>query len=651
MLDVFRQNTKKLAWTLWLVIAAFVIFLIPGGVRQISQDRQEAAATVGPYEVTFADYQNAFRRLEEQYRDSFGQAYTPELARQLGLQRQALESLVRDKILLAEAERMGIDPTNDEVQKAILAYPIFKDDQGHFVGAQQYLEILKRNRIDPAAFESDVRESLKLTRLTEVLSDTVYVSEAEVERAAREQAERAQIRYLKLQGSDLGAVDVTDDELAAYYAEHAADYRLPERRRIAYLSVNANQIRAQLDVPDTEVRAYYDASPEQFTRQEQVRARHILLFGDGERTPEQARLMLEDLRRRIEAGEDFAALATAVSEDEGSKVRGGDLGFFPRGEMTPAFEEAVFSAPEGALVGPFENTLGTRTGFHLVQVLNKRPGGLEPFEQASNRIRVQLLNERARTASETRARDLYEQLKGQEQVDEAALRSVAEREGMAVEAPEPFGLSDNVPGLGPGSELARAVFELGPGSYGEPARIPAGWAIPVVLEVLEPRMSELAEVKDRVRQDLLARRQNELAAERLRAVRAEIEAGTKGLDQAAAELGVTVAESAEFGQRGTIQGLGPAPEVVAAALALDEGQLGGPYRISDGAVLFAVTARQRFDPVAFAQNQEQTRDQLKSERVNSLLLSLIEQRRVEMKVSYSRKLLETLELDAEQLSG
>ena len=111
-----------------------------------------------------------------------------------------------------------------------------------------------------------------------------------------------------------------------------------------YLLVDKALLRAQLDISDDELRAYYDEHKDDFSREEQVRARHILLRTGGDRTEEQATQEIEKIKARIEGGEDFATVARQVSEDPGSKDKGGDLGYFGRGRMTPEFEKAAFAA-------------------------------------------------------------------------------------------------------------------------------------------------------------------------------------------------------------------------------------------------------------------------------------------------------------------
>jgi len=427
---------------------------------------------------------------------------------------------------------------------------------------------------------------------------------------------------------------VDEDEVAAYFAEHQSDYRIPEERTVSYVSVSTNTVRAGLEVGEEELRAYYDEHPDEFTQEEQVRARHILLFAGQDRTPEQAKKEIEDLKRRIGAGEDFGEVAREVSDDEGSKARGGDLGYFGRGRMTPAFEDAAFAAEPGTLVGPVENTLGNRIGYHLIEVLDHRPGGQQSFEEVENRIRVRLLNELAQKEAESKAQAFAKRLENDPPQDDEALRLLAEAEGVAFETTEPFARTDSPNGLGP--LFSSTAFDLAPGVFSEPVRVPAGWAILVVRQIVDSRLPELAEVEADVRRDLLQKKETAAATARLEELRGSLSAdGGKSLDELATELGVEVVDGGQFAAGGSITGLGRAEEVVDGALALEEGDFGGPIETPQGLVLFQVTAREHFDPAAFAATRETTRQQLADERVNSLLQALIAQRRQDLEVSFS----------------
>ncbi len=650
MHDVFRSNLKRLTPFLWLVIVAFVMIEYSVFARNRNVQRQgpdATAASVLGRSISFREFENAYRQKEQEYRDNFGEQYTPEVAKQLGVARQVMDELLNREVLIAEAERLGLRPTVGELRTRILDYPVFKNDAGGFGGAPGYRRILRRSGLSVDEFERGERELLALQRLLSVIQHSAFVSDAELERAARERAEQAEILYLLLPSNQVGEVPVTDAEVAAQFEANRESYRIPERRRVGYAAINSNQVRAELKIEESELRDYYDANLPEFTRPEQVRARHILLFGDGARTAEQARAELQTVKEKLARGGDFAALARELSEDEATRERGGDLGFFGRGQMTPAFEEAAFSATPGALVGPIENQLGPRVGFHLLEVQEKQSGGTEPFETARNRIEVRLLNERARERSESRARELHIKWKSKKPGDAAALAQLAQQEGVPFEQPEPFGQNEVVPNLGRGGELQRAVFEQSALSWGEPVRVPAGWAIPVVLEVIPARVPGLDEVRDRVRADLVAERQKGVGLERLAAARERISRGETTLDQAAAELGLALVHSGSFGARGTINGLGREPALIHAALALPVGALGAPVGTANGAALFEVLARTQFDPIEFAATKNNLRSELEQQRVNQLQAALIARRRLDGKASYSRRFVETFEDQAE----
>jgi len=142
-------------------------------------------------------------------------------------------------------------------------------------------------------------------------------------------------------------------------------------------------------VTEADVRRYYDENPERMVEPERVHARHLLVRAGDDVPPEERaarRRKAEELRARLAAGGDFAAIAREASDDKGSAERGGDLGWFYRGQMVPAFEKAAFELPLNTLSPLVE----TRFGFHLIEVLEKRPETKLAFEQVRERLRAML---------------------------------------------------------------------------------------------------------------------------------------------------------------------------------------------------------------------------------------------------------------------
>jgi peptidyl-prolyl cis-trans isomerase D len=651
MLKVFRDNLKYLSWILWGVIIIFIAFVFVdfGGGLDSTGAEKGPAARVGDEQITVAEFQRQYRQLEARMRAAWGEQFTPEVARQIRLPMQALDGLVAQRILAGEARRLGLETTDEELRRAILELPVFTDESGGFVGDEEYSAILRANGHTPASFERDLRTELLLQKLNTVLAPTVSVSEARLEEAYRERHESARIRYVQLPPGRYAADSgVTPEEVRGHFAANTERYRLPERRLVEYLLVDLGKLQGTSQAGEAspeELRAYYDAHRDEFAQEERVHARHILLRVDDQRPIEAAEAAMAAIRGRLDAGEDFAAVAGEVSEDPGSKPRGGDLGFFGRGRMLKEFEDAAFAASPGQLVGPVR----TSFGLHLIQVLERRAAGQPEFDEVRGLIQNRLRAERARAAAEAKAKELAARLRSG---GAPGLAAVAQEESAttSLETPPAFAREDLVPGIGRATPFAAAAFELAPGGFSEPVQVPRGWAILGLKEVQPPRLPELAEVEVRVRADLERERQVERATAALARAKAEIEAG-KPFDQAAQELGVEARESEDFGRQDPVRGLGAVPGLAAAALALDEGAIGGPLAAPQGPVLFQVVARQRFSPLDFARDREELRRELEGDEIGRLLQAIVEKRRQELNVTYDRVLLEQFGIMEEGQAG
>ncbi|MCA1651815.1 MAG: peptidylprolyl isomerase [Acidobacteria bacterium] len=136
---------------------------------------------------------------------------------------------------------------------------------------------------------------------------------------------------------------------------------------------------------DAELREFYDKNPNNFKQNEAARASHILIMVDEKADPatnEKARATIDDVLKRARAGEDFATLARQYSQD-GSAAQGGDLGFFTRGQMVPAFDKAAFALKPGEI----SDVVTTQFGHHVIKMAEQRPASTVPFEEASAKIK------------------------------------------------------------------------------------------------------------------------------------------------------------------------------------------------------------------------------------------------------------------------
>jgi peptidyl-prolyl cis-trans isomerase D len=643
MLKVLRENIKYLSWILWVIIGLFVAFIFldfGAGIGGLRGGKLGAAAKVGSHKITLAEFQRTYRRTTDQYRQALGAQFTPEMEKRLAM--QVLDQLVNRQILLGEARRLGLRTSDEELRERILADPTFKDEAGRFVGDELYRSYLLQTGQTVEGFEQQMREDVVLQKVIDALRSNLWVSDKEVERAYRDQVDKAKIRYVLLPADRFAqaAADVPPGELKAYYNAHKAEMRLPEQREAAYLLVETAKLLPQVNADEAAQRRYYEEHKQEYAQDEQVRARQILTQVNDAQTDEQAKAKIEAARRRIQGGEDFAKVAREVSEDPASKASGGDLGYFGRNSQVKEFEDAAFAAEPGKLVGPIQSSLG----YHLLEVTDKRPAGQRSFEEARGEIAGRLASERVREMAESRARDLAQRLQADPPKDPAALEALTKGDPtLSYALTGKIGQGDPVPGIGPSPMFNSAVFGLEKGQVSDPVQVPRGWAVAYLKDVYPPRVPAFAEVEPRLRLIVGRERAQKLATDQL----ARAKASGKSLEQVAQELGVQVKDSAEFGRQG-IPELGMSPELTRAVFALNPGQTGGPVPAGPGAVLFQVTERKQGSPQEFAAQRQATRERLEQDQLQQVLASLIERRRKELNVQYDRDLLKSLGLAGEE---
>ncbi|MBZ0113786.1 MAG: SurA N-terminal domain-containing protein [Thermoanaerobaculia bacterium] len=645
MLKVFRDSMKYLAWILWAVIAVFILFVFVdfGGSMPGAQPNR-SAATVGDQSVSYRELEREHRNLEEDMRSRLGDQYTPELAEQLQLPMQALNRIIDRKVMLAEAERLKLTVSDQELQKYILDLPVFKNGD-KFVGQEAYDRFLRRLNYTPDTFEAEIRNQLLVERLVATLESSLAVSDQAVEKRYREQAERASIRYVALPGTTLRAeAKPTPEELEAYFEAHREDLRIPEERTADYLLVDTRKVRETLEVGDEAIATYFSEHKAEYFEQEQVQARHILI-GTSERTPAEAEALTLELLERIRGGEDFAVIARELSDDPGSKTRGGDLGYFGRGRMVAPFETAAFDAAVGDMVGPVQSQFG----YHIIEVQDHKAEHQRPLEEVRDLISNRLASDLAATRAEEIVRQLHDQLIGETPRTMAELAE--ENEAVETGKTRPFRAEGSILPLGNAPALNPQAFGLEVGGITEPAQAGRGWVVLQLAEILPEHLPEYNEVQGQVRRNVVEEQAAELAVQRLIAAQAEAEGADDLLAAVAEAVGQTVVDSPLFGQGGTIPQLGRATELVKAVFASEEGDYGKPVVQNGKAILYQVSQRHHFSSEELESRRSQLRQQMVNEQLQSVLGALVNRRKDELGVEYDRGLLEDLNILGEPQQG
>jgi len=173
-----------------------------------------------------------------------------------------------------------------------------------------------------------------------------------------------------------------------------ADLTREIQRGMAIQQLIKDNVIQETDVSDAESRAFYDQNANMFKKPEQIQARHILIKVEDDATEAQkaeAHTKIEMVRKKALDGEDFAALASEYSEGP-SSAKGGDLGYFGRGQMVKPFDDAAFALEPGKI----SEIVETQFGYHIIEVTDRQPASVVSYETAQAQIVERLKQEKSR---------------------------------------------------------------------------------------------------------------------------------------------------------------------------------------------------------------------------------------------------------------
>ncbi len=527
-----------------------VLFVI-WGVGAVGGEHVDVVARVHGATISRRTLDRETALLQRRYEEMLRGRWSSDMAHALDLRGQALDRLIEQALVGDEARRLGITVSDAEVIEAITHMPELQEG-GRF--DRNRLESYLRYQRDRGEFEDDLRQNLLFQRVHALVTDGVQVSDTELEERYRLDHEQVSVAFVRIAADDLArATAPSDDELQQYLTQHGDRYRVPLQVRARYVAYRPANFLADAQPTEGEVSEYYELhKDERFTDPEEVKARHILVqipAGANDAAKSAARKKAADLLARAKAGEDFAALASANSDDPGSAKSGGDLGFFPRGRMAPPFEEAAFTLPAGAL----SDVVETPFGLHIIKVEEHRAGGVRPLDTVRDQIVETLRKERALDLARKQA--------------EADRRKIAHGApfaealaGRMIEETPAFAAGPDVPGVGPAKDFNDAALALGEGQVSDLIETEQAIFLLTPFARVESHVPALDELRDRVAADV--RREHGEAAAKERAEKLLERAKEIGLEQAAAESGAKLDDTEPFDRRtGAIPKLGPAPEL------------------------------------------------------------------------------------------
>lgn len=639
MLKLMRDSFQSLRWILLAIVAIFILFTFvdwgAGGMGGTSAAAGAYAARVNGETITFNDYNRALKNYEDMYRQAYGGQFTPEMAQAMGLPKQVLDSLIEQRLIIQEADRLNLTATPQEVRAKLLEIPIFMQD-GKFVGMENYTRYVTGplGYASAAAFEESLARDITLQKMQSAFENSIVVSPKAAEAEYKRMNENAKIRYVLYPAArDAATVTVSEQEIQAHFNANQSKYQHSEQRQVRYLLADVNRLRMQIKPADADLRKRYDANREEYKRPDAARVLHILVKVEPDSAPEvdaAAKIKADALVAQLRGGADFAALAQANSQDPSSSGNGGDMGFVDRGQTVEAFERAIFSLP----LNTVDVVRTPEYGYHIIKVVERRPAGYRTFEEVrpelAARVSDEMAQEQAR-AEITRIASVVRNRKPktvEEFVANANEKVTSNDTGW-------FQKAEPVPGLGQNPTLTQWIFSAKQGDIGEVTGTQRGMVLPYIAAVRPAGVPDLKEIRQRVEADARQAKARDNASRSLK----QAMAGAASVDAIGLKFGIPPVD-ATVNRQTPVQGInGNSPELVEAAINGAVGTIGGPVAVNDGAVVFQVVEQKKVTPAELESNRASYLDQVRQQQARSLRQVLVQRLRKEAKVEVNEELL------------
>ena len=366
MFDLIHKHKRLVQLMLALMVLPFAFWGIDSYQR--GGGTAQDLAKVAGQNITLQEFSQAQREQQERLRALLGRDFDASLLDTPEQRAELLDQLIQQRLLVVHTIKSNLVVTDEQLRDIITGLPAFQEN-GRFSKAR-YDAMLRAQGMNDVVFEARLRRDIELQQLNGAVADSSLVGKTQAARMLAIQGQQREVSEALLPFDQFaGEVKLAPDAVKAYYDGHPGEFVLPEQVRAEFAVLNADALAALETVSEAEMRSWYDSN---------VRVKF------EERTA--AKKKAEDALAQLRAApERFAELAKQYSQDPGSKDIGGDLGWFGRGAMVKAFEDAVFKLKPGQLSGIVESSFG----FHIIKLTGIKPArDGEPEQRQASHILI-----------------------------------------------------------------------------------------------------------------------------------------------------------------------------------------------------------------------------------------------------------------------
>ncbi len=604
MFDLFRSREKLvrlfLGALLVLVAGSMLIYLIPGGPGGPGVSGQNVIAVVGSEKITTTDLDRAVQRITR------GQANLPKglLAMYVPT---LVNQLIESKAMAYKAREMGLNVSDQELGDKIQS-EVAPALGGKF-DIQVYQSILAQQGMTVADFENQQREELLGTRLQTAELQSLIISDEDARAEYQRKNLKVGLQYVEFDPKAF-VVKVNKDPAAvkAYFDKNRALFRTPEKRTVDLVVGTTADFMQAANVSDQQLRQQYQDNIDSYRTPDRVRVRHILIKTQGKSKDEAAKLKAkaEDVLKQLQHGGDFAELAKKYSDDTGTAVKGGELGWITKGQTVPNFEKTAFSQKPGETSGLVE----TEYGFHIIQTEEKQAAHTQPFDE----LKPQLLMDAKKEIASENLKKAVDSAHSEIERNPAQAAVIASKYNLKFFKLDNLANGASLPEVNTLPELMNAIFSAPKGGVTEVANIDAQGksAFAVVRNVFPPHDSEYATVQSEVMKKYVDTESEHLAETAAKAAAEEARKG-ESLEAIAKQYGLSIKSAAPFTVDGAAEGIGSA-SLLSAAFRGKVGDVVGPVAGTSGHFVCRVSEKIPADMSQFSANKAAVVQSLQQQR-------------------------------------
>jgi peptidyl-prolyl cis-trans isomerase D len=616
----FLQRDSRVVKAFFVVIigmasVSMVVYLIPGLTNT-------GVASADTYAMIYPHWYSRFfssgmtvsqQEVDKLAREEMQRQHYPDNPMLLNLFEQRVgPQLVQKQILLAEADKLGIQGTDDDVRAFLHKgqFGEFLYPNGQYIGDDRYAAFIANQfNLSITEFEDEIRQEIILQRLQSLITAGVTVGDQQVRDDYRKSNIKIKFDYAVISAEDLAKqINPSDSDLQAFFKTNAARYAtaVPEERTITYFAFTPDQLPGGVPQPtQQEIQQYFNAHQSEYEVPDQARSRHILIkvpAGADAKTDAAAKAKAEAILKQLQGGANFADLAKENSDDPGSKVQGGELGFYHKGATVPEFEKALFSQKIGDIA-----IVKSQFGYHILQVEERQTAHAQSLSEVLPTIQATLIRQMVGQAESTYAQTLTsEALKN-------GLEKTAAAHHLQVVTTPPLSRQGGILGLPDGAQVVGKAFEAKQGDPPQSAPTGEGYAIFQVTGIAPAHAPTFDAWKSHVADDYRQQTLPALLSQKTKQLADKAKA-ENDLAKAAKEVGATFKTSDLVGSTAQVPDLGQVAQAAPQLFDLSVGSISAPINTPRTGVVAKLVDKQEPSADDIAKNLDQHRDQMLEER-------------------------------------